>query len=81
MKSHVRFTVPARLRGGIYGIQLHPLRGEFFAEESLQLINNNNNNYNNNNYYYYYYYYYYHYQFRGSHFRSICIENQPDRRE
>ena len=76
MKSHVRFTVPARLRGGIYGIQLHPLRGEFFALESLQLINNNNNNYNN-----YYYYYYYHYQFRGSHFRSICIENQPDRRE
>ena len=34
--------------------------------ESPQSINNNNN------------YYYYH-QFRGSHFRSTCIENKPDR--
>ena len=40
-----------------------------------------------NNYYYYYhhfyhyYYYFYHHEFRGSHFRSTCIENQPDRRE
>ena len=34
VKSHVRFTAPTRLRGGIYSIQWHPLGG-VFAEESL----------------------------------------------